>query len=165
MKIGVLSDTHLEEITPEFETLLRKYLSDCDAMIHVGDFTNISVYKYLKEYFKGNLYAVCGNMDRGELRKILKERMVIEVEGVKIGLIHGWGPPQGIEERIRGFFEGERVKAIVFGHTHNPVYRWESDLLFFNPGSPTDRIYAVKNTLGILEVDEGRLKGEIVELR
>jgi len=164
MKIGVLSDTHLEDVTPEFEAILKRFLSDCDALIHVGDFTNIRIYEYLKEKFKENLYAVCGNMDRGDIRRVLQERMVIEVEGVRLGLIHGWGPPQGIEERIRGSFEGERIKGIVFGHTHSPINRWKGGILFFNPGSPTDRIYATRNTLGILEVQRGEVKGEIVEV-
>lgn len=164
MKIGVLSDTHLEDVTPEFEAILKRFLSDCDALIHVGDFTHIRIYEYLKENFKEALYAVCGNMDRGDLRRVLQERMVIEVEGVRLGLIHGWGPPQGIEERIRRSFEGKGIKGIIFGHTHSPINRWEGGILFFNPGSPTDKIYATKNTLGILEVQGGEAKGEIVEV-
>lgn len=165
MKIGVLSDTHLVGVTGDFERILREYLSDCEAIIHVGDFTDIKVYEYLKEFVKGKIFAVCGNMDGGAIRQVLPERMVIEVEGVKLGLMHGWGPPQGIEERIRTAFEGEGVRAIVYGHTHSPANHWSSGILFFNPGSPTDRIYAKRNTLGILEIERGQIEGRIVDLR
>lgn len=164
MKIGVLSDTHLQRVNPEFKALLKRFFDDCDALIHVGDFTNIAIYEYLKEFMKEKVYAVCGNMDGGELRKILPERQVVDIEGVKLGLIHGWGAPYGIEERIKAVFATEGVRAIIYGHTHNPANHWDSGILFFNPGSPTDRIYASRNTLGILEIDKGKIMGRIVEV-
>jgi putative phosphoesterase len=165
IKIGVLADTHLEKITPEFEQILRNYCKNCDWIFHAGDFVNIEIYEYLKEFMKNNVKAVCGNMDYGKIREILPKREILEFEGVKIGLIHGWGPPSGIEERLYEAFLGEEVHCIVHGHTHhwNNEKRW--GILFFNPGSPTDRIYARENTVGILTIHQGSVSGEIIKVR
>ncbi|RLB06334.1 MAG: metallophosphoesterase [Deltaproteobacteria bacterium] len=164
MKIGVISDTHLPSVTKQFKDLVNDRFADCQMVVHAGDFTSPEVYYYLNEMTSGNLIAVCGNMDPLELRNFLPEKRIFEVMGVKIGLIHGWGAPYDLEERIKGVFHADRVQCIIYGHSHNGANHKRGEILFFNPGSPTDRYYAKVNSIGYLSIQGGEIKGEIVPI-
>jgi predicted phosphodiesterase len=37
-------------------------------------------------------------------------------------------------------------------------------MLFFNPGSPTDTVFATSNFYGVLEVGEDKIEGKIVKI-
>jgi putative phosphoesterase len=158
MKIGVLSDTHLKEPHPEFRKMIEFHFKDVEKIFHAGDFINRSVAQYLAS--QKELIAVCGNMDSEDIRKTFPQRRVIELEGLKIGLIHGGGSPFGIESRIRGEFD--EVDVIVYGHTHTPANHRVKNITFFNPGSPT-RSFIHKATLGILYLGE-KIEGEIIKI-
>jgi hypothetical protein len=158
MKIGVLSDTHIRSMPRELEKILLKQLSDADMILHAGDVVEMGVLEIFQSY---NLYVVAGNMDSLEIKERYPWKRVLNVGGYKIGMIHGWGSPSGMEQRVQSEFED--VHCIVFGHTHNPCNRRIGKTLFFNPGSPTDRRFARVNSLGILEVDD-LLSGEIIYL-
>jgi putative phosphoesterase len=160
MKIGVFSDTHLKSA----KGLPRKVLdllSSVDAIIHAGDYQNISVVETLSEI--KDFYGVSGNMDSGRIRAVLPEKRVVELNGFKIGITHGWGAPKGIESRVKTFFSEEDLSAIVFGHSHTPCNKVIDNILFFNPGSPTDKRHAEHRTMGILTLDK-TLSGEIITL-
>jgi putative phosphoesterase len=158
MKIGVLSDTHLREPHPEFRKMIEFHFKDVEKIFHAGDFVDRSVAEYLSS--QKELIAVCGNMDSEDLRKAFPQRRVIELEGLKIGLIHGGGTPFGIESRIRGEFD--EVNVIVYGHTHTPANHRVKNITFFNPGSPT-RSFVHRATLGLLHVGE-KIEGEIIKI-
>ena len=160
-KIAVLSDTHLHEPDDTLRDILDR-IKDVDMVIHLGDIVSKSVLDYISERFK--TFAVCGNMDPPDLRGELKEKLVLEIENVKIGLIHGYGAPWGIEDRIMGVFRNENVDAIFFGHTHNPTKKKIKNILFFNPGSPTDKLYARENTYGIVTIDGDKINAEIIKV-
>lgn len=164
IRIGVISDTHLYWVDENFKNLVKRYFDGCDYLFHAGDFVTIEVFEYLNDFMKGRVIAVCGNMDIGELRAVLPSTCVCELEGVRIGVIHGWGPPQGIEGRLLDVFKGQEVRLIVFGHTHAPVNFEREGVVFFNPGSPTDKVYAKINTVGILRLEEGKVEREILEV-
>ncbi len=159
MKIGVISDTHLRSPTTRFFSLLRKYLSDVDLIIHAGDIVSLKIIEILSDFARTE--AVLGNMDSVELSSILEPKKILHLSGFNIGIIHGWGSPDGITERIRKEFEN--VDAIIFGHTHSPLNEKREGVLFFNPGSPFDTIYAPFNSIGIIRIEED-LKGEIIRL-
>ncbi len=157
MKIGVLSDTHLKGLHPEFKRMIEFHFQDVEKILHAGDFVDWTIAEYLST--RKELIAVCGNMDSQEIRKALPEKRVIEIRGWKIGLIHGGGSPFGIESRIRGEFD--QVDAIVYGHTHTPANHQVKNIYFFNPGSPT-RPSIHRPTLGILTIGD-KIEGEIIE--
>jgi putative phosphoesterase len=95
MKIGVISDTHLREPSEELERIVLAHFSDVDMILHAGDFIS----QYIVDFFRQwNLIAVCGNMDAGEVKSLLPGKRVIDVSDFKIGLIHGWGSPIGLEK-------------------------------------------------------------------
>ena len=160
MLIGVLSDTHLKYVTEEFRSLVGDRFSACDVVVHAGDFTASSVYYDLNKETDGKLLAVCGNMDSREIQKAFPRKRIVELEGFKLGLIHGGGSPYGIESRIRGEFD--EVDAVVYGHTHAPANHLVKNITFFNPGSPT-RSFIHRATLGILHLGE-KIEGEIIKI-
>jgi putative phosphoesterase len=158
MKIGVISDTHLRELSPEFKKMIEFHFKDVEKIFHAGDFVDWSIADYLSS--QKELIAVCGNMDSRDIWKAFPEKRVVELKGFKIGLIHGGGSPFGIESRIRREFD--EVDAIVYGHTHTPADHQVKNIYFFNPGSPT-RSFIHKTTLGILHLGE-KIEGEIIKI-
>lgn len=159
MKIGVISDTHLRSANTRLFSLLKKYFSDVDLIIHAGDIVSLKIIEILSDFARTE--AVLGNMDAVELSSILEPKKVLQISGFHIGIIHGWGSPDGIIERISREFEN--VNAIIFGHTHSPLNEKKEGVMFFNPGSPFDTIYAPFNSIGIIRIEED-LKGEIIRL-
>ncbi len=158
MKIGVISDTHLRELHPDFKKAVEFHFKDVEKIFHAGDFVDWSIAEYLSS--QKELIAVCGNMDSRDIWKAFPEKRIVELEGFKIGLIHGGGSPFGIESRIRGEFD--EVDAIVYGHTHTPANHQVKNIFFFNPGSPS-RSFIHKATLGILHLGE-KIEGEIIQI-
>jgi putative phosphoesterase len=175
MKIGVLSDTHLSNTSSlisaakqvlrskrtleDLRKLISQHFRDVDLIIHTGDFVELAVLEMLQEF--APVEAVQGNMDTAEIRTRLPEKRILQAEGFTIGMIHGNGGPKGILERVKKLLPD--VDAIVFGHTHHPFNERREGILFFNPGSPTDRIFAPYTSLGILEVSDN-IDGKIIRL-
>ena len=60
-------------------------------------------------------------------------------------------------------FKNDKVDAIVFGHSHQPLVMRQGGVLFFNPGSPTDDIFAPYKSVGILEIHD-TIEGRIIKL-
>lgn len=160
-RIGVLSDTHLNGPENLIDEIVETHLSTVDMFIHAGDMVWHSVLDSL--YATGKpVHAVSGNMDPVEVKSRYPTKKIIEVEDVRIGIIHGWGSPDHIRQRILEEFSN--VGAIVYGHTHQPFCLYESGILFFNPGSPTDSRFTKINSVGIIEVDSNNMRGEIIGL-
>ena len=159
MKIGVISDTHLTSCDERLTRILADHFRDCELILHAGDLVEIKV---LDAFAGKDVKAVCGNMDASSVRQLLPKKVVFDIGGHRIGLIHGWGMPFGIEGKLLA--EVGHVDCLVYGHTHRAANELRDGTLFFNPGSATDRRFASSNTVGILDVGE-RIRGEIVELK
>jgi hypothetical protein len=106
--------------------------------------------------------AVCGNMDLPDVQRAFPVARIITVEDVRIGVIHGWGSPNGIRTRIRNSFQD--VDAIIYGHTHQAFSGREAGIFFFNPGSVTDSRFTSPCSLGIIRIDKDRIEGEIIPI-
>jgi putative phosphoesterase len=158
MKIGVLSDTHLCRSEERLRRLFDRYLADVVLIFHAGDHVSCAIISFLS---RKPFHGVQGNMDSLEVKLSLPEKKVIEVEGYRIGLIHGWGSPEGLETRITDKFLD--VDAIVYGHSHKPANHVEEGVLLFNPGTVTGFSPTGIHTLGILECGD-TLHGEIIEV-
>jgi hypothetical protein len=78
----------------------------------------------------------------------------IELEGVRIGIIHDAGRRVGRTERLRASFPD--ADCIIFGHSHAAEHRHAEDLQIFNPGSPTERRRAPWRSMGIAELERGK---------
>jgi uncharacterized protein len=161
MKIGVISDTHLTAVDDRFARLVRSRFSDVDALIHAGDIVEEGVLGFFSTF---NVMAVRGNMDRGLLAETLPVKRIEDLGGKRIGIIHGSGSPGGLPARVRDEFAADALDCIVFGHSHAPFLSTEGGVLMLNPGSPTDRRFTEKNTLGFLIIDNDTIIGEIQEI-
>jgi hypothetical protein len=158
LRVGVLSDTHLSGYSEKLAEIFRQHLRDCDLILHAGDLTDLGVL----DVFEGKtVKAVYGNMDPPEVRKRLPDKCVLEIGGHRVGLIHGWGSPFGIEQRILKAFDA--LDCVVYGHTHQATNERRGRVLFFNPGSATESFFTLQNTIGILEIGE-RIEGEIIRV-
>jgi len=158
IKIGVISDTHLPGYDQRLETIVNKHFGDVDIIIHAGDLVDLRV---LDIFADKEIKAVCGNMDYPSVKEELPEQLLFEIKGFQFGVIHGWGSPAGIEERILARLG--KLDCIVYGHTHIPACHKSGGVFFFNPGSPTDKRFAAHRSLGILEIDKD-IKGRIINL-
>ena len=161
MKIGVLSDTHFTDLVTGLTFL--EYLSDgpfagVDLIIHAGDIVHPDL---LYCFDSKTVLGVRGNCD--EVAPDLPEKRVQELAGFKVGIIHGWGGPNGIVHHVLSAFESVPLDILIFGHSHYPLCRRSGDLLLFNPGSATDRRDAPYHSVGILELGDS-VKGTIVNL-
>jgi len=161
MRILVLSDTHMPRTAHDLPERIYAEIQNVDMIFHAGDFVEKELLDKLKSLKE--IKAVTGNMDSRVLYGILNAKEVIPIGRFKIGLIHGYGAPRDIVETVRGEF-GTAVDAIVFGHSHSPMNMVKDGILFFNPGSPTDKIFAAYNSYGILEVTDKKIEGKIIRL-
>jgi uncharacterized protein len=151
MRIGILSDTHIH-LAEEMPAKIVAAFSDVDLIVHAGDFVGSGVLDGLKQI--GEVRAVHGNVDSMKLRNMLPDRDVFNAGGKKIGLTHGWGSPEGIEDRIKNLF-GD-VDIIIYGHSHRARIGQIGKVLFFNPGPGWQ-------SFGILTIDK-EVAGEIIKI-
>jgi len=158
MKVGVISDTHIPNRAKKIPGKIIELFSDAALILHAGDIVDNSVIEELETIAK--VEVVKGNMDKPDVPFPVKK--VLNVEALRIGLIHGFGSPFGIRNRIRKEFD--EIDIIVYGHSHKPYNKTENGVLFFNPGTPTDKIFALYNSVGILEIKGDSVKGQIIRL-
>jgi uncharacterized protein len=158
IKIGVLSDTHLNKVNDELKRIKAQYLSDVDYILHAGDIVSVEILEYLND---GNFFGVHGNMDAYGVRELLPEKRVMEFGPFRVGLIHGWGSRSGLEDRISPEFDD--VNVIVYGHSHSPANRMKDGILFFNPGTAIGYSASGPHTIGILDVEKN-ITGRIITI-
>jgi putative phosphoesterase len=119
----------------------------------VGDFTATAVLADLRRL--GPVAAVHGNMDDAELRSQLPKRLVVESEGLRIGLVHDGGPALGRAERLAVSFDG--CDVVAYGHSHLPEVSRVGETWIVNPGSPTERRRAPGHTMAVIVAGAPRL--------
>jgi putative phosphoesterase len=125
-------------------------LAEAELILHVGDFTAVSVLEELRSL--APVAAVHGNVDEPALRAALPERLDVEAEGIRIGLVHDGGTTRGRAERLRAWFPD--CDAIAYGHSHMPEVARSDGVWILNPGSPTDRRRAPTRTMIVLRRGE-----------
>lgn len=164
IKIGVISDTHIPERAKAIPKEVLDSLKDVDLILHAGDLVEMKVLDILKNICK-DIKAVYGNMDSSEVIKNLPQKELLSIEGLRIGLFHGWGAPWGLIQLLNRVFKDDNPDIIVFGHSHQPFNKKEKNILYFNPGSPTDKIFSPYNSYGILEIENSSIKrAEIIRI-
>jgi len=162
MKIGIISDTHIPDRGTALPKKILEAFKGVDMIIHAGDMVELSVVDMLGKVCS-NVKAVAGNMDSGDIRQRFPVKLVIQVGKFKIGVMHGWGPPNKLEDVIQESFKADNVDVIVFGHSHQPLQKQKGRVLLFNPGSPTDTVFAPYNSCGILEINE-KIEARLIKL-
>ncbi len=159
--VVVLADTHIRRGSKRRLPDARyAHLETADVVLHAGDVVVSDVLDELSGF--APVHAVLGNND-AELVGVLPETRVIDVDGVRIGMIHDSGPATGRAGRLHRRFPDADV--VVFGHSHIP---WDAEgvegQLLFNPGSPTERRRQPHRTLGTLDLHDGRVVSRAIHV-
>jgi hypothetical protein len=148
--VGVISDTH---------GLLRKEaaaaLKGCEHIIHAGDIGNEEILAELKSL--APVTAVRGNIDMQPWARSLPEFEVVEVDGVRIYVLHDINQLDLKPERT-GF------AAVISGHSHKPSIEARGGILYLNPGSAGPRRFKLPITVARLRVRNKTVSAEIVDL-
>lgn len=161
MRIGVLADLHIPDRAEDIPAKILEDFRGVDLILLAGDLTIPFVLERLKNI--APVVAVAGNMDLPEVAKDLKRKEIVKCGKFNIGLFHGIGHPDRLVELLKQEFKNDKVDAIIFGHSHRPMNEYIGKVLFFNPGSPTDKVFAPYNSYGILEIND-KIKAEIKRL-
>ncbi len=162
MLVVVLSDTHIRSgSSSRLPAPAVGWLERADVVLHAGDVVAPEVLDELRSF--APLHAVLGNNDH-QLARLLPATLVVDLDGVSIGMIHDSGPKAGRAGRLRARFP--RTDVVVFGHSHAPLVQEGLDgQLLFNPGSPTQRRMAPTRTIGVIELDAGGIvRADIVDV-
>jgi putative phosphoesterase len=165
-KILIIGDTHISSFRDLPKKILQ-YVNESNWVIHVGDYTSENIVEgfiQLKaNYFKG----VYGNSDPLAIRKLLEPKTMIEISGVRIGIIHPefGGPESFIERRIIKEFRDRTIDVIAYGHTHEAEIRWLDKTLLVNPGRGyiDEFSYNPTASIAIITIDN-EIKAEIKDI-
>ena len=161
-RLALVSDTHLPRGARRLPEACVARLRAADLVIHAGDLVREEVLDAL-EALGPPVRAVHGNVDEPALQARLPAELVLDLDGVRLAIVHDAGPARGRAARMRRRFPD--AHAVVFGHSHIPLHEVAEDgLVLFNPGSPTDRRRQPRHTMGAGETAAGALRLEVVAL-
>lgn len=136
-------------------------LAAADLVLHGGDFVSVGFYEELQK-IGPPVEGISGNMDEAALKAMLPKEHVVEVDGLRIAMVHNAGPRVGREARLAARFAD--CEAVVYGHTHVPQVERFQHLWVLNPGSPTERRSAPVHSMLVLRIKASRITPELVTL-
>ena len=165
-KILIIGDTHISSFTDLPNKILQS-IKESDWIIHVGDYTSKNIVKGFNK-LKGNYFkGVYGNSDPLVIRKLLPPKIVTEISGVRIGIIHpkSGGSEDLLEKRVMKEFKAKNVDIIVYGHSHEEKIQWVDKTLLVNPGRGyiDEFSYSPSATIAIITLGK-EIKAEIKEI-
>jgi putative phosphoesterase len=155
----LISDTHLPVRARDLPAPLWAAVEGADVVVHAGDWVSVELLDAL-EARANRLVGVYGNNDGAALRARLPEVARVDLDGLRLAVVHETGAASGRERRcVRDYPD---VDVLVFGHSHIP---WDTTatradgrtLRLLNPGSPTDRRRQPTSTYMTAEVVAGQL--------
>lgn len=147
MRVGLISDTH-GLLRPEAIAALR----GVDRILHAGDVGGREVVQGLAVI--APVDVVRGNNDRDAWGRALPEVLERDLGGVRVRVIHDWkelGDARGID-------------VVVSGHSHRPSIETLGGTLYVNPGSAGPRRFSLPVAVGVLTIERGRARAELVTL-
>ncbi|MGK5739616.1 metallophosphoesterase family protein [Micromonospora sp. URMC 103] len=155
MRLVITADTHVPKRARDLPAPLWAAVDEADVVLHAGDWVEESLLDAMQARAR-RLVGVCGNNDGPPLRARLPEVAHVELDGLRVAVVHETGPRTRREERCAARFPD--TDLLVFGHSHIP---WDTvapgGLRLLNPGSPTDRRAQPYATYLTARVTAGRL--------
>lgn len=158
--IGLMSDTH-----GFIDPLVYKYFEPCDEIWHAGDIGLPATADALSAFKP--FRAVYGNIDGAELRRMFREDLVWDCEGLKVYMTHIGGYPGRYPTRIRQRIREYKPGLFICGHSHilKVMFDKEHNLVHMNPGAAGVHGFHLKKTLIRFKVSEGKiLEPQAIEL-
>ncbi|MBO0830025.1 MAG: metallophosphoesterase family protein [Streptosporangiales bacterium] len=154
MRAVVVSDTHAPRRWKSCPPAVAARLRDADVILHAGDVCVAPVLDELAAY--APVHVVLGNNDRPDVAAWgAPETLELDLGGVRVAMVHDAGPATGRFRRMGRMFP--YADLVVFGHSHIPLDETADDVHLFNPGSPTDRRRQPRGTIGVVDLDAGRV--------
>lgn len=159
MRVAVLSDTHAPRRWTSCPPAVAAHLGDVDVILHAGDVCTAAVLTELSTW--APVHAVLGNNDGPDVADWgAPEELTVTLDGLAVAMCHDSGTAVGRAARLRRRFPGANL--VVFGHSHIPLDEIHRDAAgreqqIFNPGSPTDRRRQAHGTMGIIDIERGRV--------
>ena len=147
---GVISDTH-GVLVPEASHILM----GVDLIIHAGDIDTQAVLDELKRI--APVFAVQGNMDRGNWASHLCETEAIEIGQCLLYVLHD-------VSRLDLDPSAAGMHAVIHGHTHQSSDELQNGVRFLNPGSATHPRRNAPPSLMKLYITGKDLRSEIIHL-
>ncbi len=161
MKIGLISDTHSFLDPKVFD-----HFQSCDEIWHAGDVGDIAVIEQLKAFKP--VRGVFGNIDDQSVRQKYPEKLVFEVEGVKVYMIHIGGTPPRYAKGVKADLKKEKPRLFICGHSHILKVMPDKELdnmLYMNPGAAGRQGFHRMRTLLRFDLEAGSIKNlEAIEL-
>ena len=159
-RLLLISDTHVPARARRLPDAVWRAVDGVDLVIHAGDWVDVATLDALDER-AARLVGVAGNNDGAELHARLGEFARVDLDGLRIGVVHETGAATGREARLDAAYDD--LDVLVFGHSHIP---WDTvtprGIRLLNPGSPTDRRRQPRHTMMTAVVDDaGRVEVEL----
>ncbi len=152
-RIGVVSDTH-SLLRPEALAALE----GSDLIVHAGDVGSHDVLQRLAEI--APVHAIRGNIDCGGECGDLPDTRTVEACGKRLFLIHNLAELDELAPDARSTHD-----VILSGHSHRPHVERRRGVLYLNPGSIGPRRFTLPIALARIDVVDGELRHELLELR
>lgn len=158
----VLADTHLPKRAKALPAPVVDAMATADVIVHAGDWVDEATLDLLLATGRPVL-GVAGNNDGPALHERLPEVARAVIDGVRLAVVHETGASAGRERRMHDRFPD--CDVLVFGHSHIP---WDTTtpngLRLLNPGSPTDRRRQPHCTYGVLVLDDGTVRWDLLRV-
>jgi putative phosphoesterase len=148
--IGVISDTH-----GLLRTEAIAALHGVDRIFHAGDIGDPEILIALAQV--APVTAVRGNIDSKSWAGRLSQTEMVELDGVTIYMLYDLS-------QLDLKLEAAGIRAVVYGHSHQPKIEEKNGVLFFNPGSAGPRRFNNPISLGKLTIKARVVNAEIIEL-
>jgi hypothetical protein len=104
-------------------------------------------------------------MDEMAVKKKLPIKEIIVCGNLKIGVTHGHlGGNREALKNVISSFKDDKMDVVIFGHSHQAYNERVEGTLYFNPGSPNDTVKAKIFSYGLITIEAGKIKAEIVKI-
>ena len=157
MLVGVVSDTH-----GFYDPRVPPLLKGVEHILHAGDIGKGGIIERLTEI--APVTAVRGNNDREGPQSEYPEVETLELGGCLIYLTHLVRVPKDGDKVGLDAYLDATADVVVYGHSHFAFNEQRGGLTFFNPGAAGRRRFKVVPSIGLLELEPGRVKGRILVL-
>jgi putative phosphoesterase len=150
MILGIISDTH---------GVLRQNALDAlrgvDHVIHAGDIGNPEVIAALEQVAPTT--AVRGNTDREPWAESLASEEILTLADTTFFILHDLHD-LSLDPAAAG------IQVVISGHTHQPMVQTLKDILYFNPGSASQRRRGGPLAVGHIRIAAHGIFPEIIQL-
>ncbi|MFG0412464.1 metallophosphoesterase family protein [Pseudomonas sp. zjy_8] len=151
MRIGLIADTH-NLLRPEALAALQ----GVDHLLHAGDIGGPHILAELERI--APLSVVRGNNDQDAWADTIADHLTLDFGGVRLHMLHDL-KQLDVDPAEQG------IDVVIAGHSHKPLQETRDGVLYLNPGSAGPRRFKLPIGVGILHIEGGRVRAELITLQ